>query len=119
LLVGAVVSAVALVISGCSTPDAQENDEIAGELTFGNWQWLEEGRGDRMWEAVTSFEDEYPDVELAKAETPFAQYADKLNTELGAGAGPDVFIVLDRQYASLAEAGVLEPLDDVIDDSHL
>lgn len=103
------------VLSACastSNPSA-DGQSTVGSLTFGNWQWLEEGRGDRMWAAVKSFENSHSGITLEKAETPFAQYADKLNTELGAGSGPDVFIVLDRQYASLAEAGVLEPLDEI------
>lgn len=119
----ATAAVVALGVSACASdsgaddPDAtspETVESISGEVSFGNWQWLEEGRGDRMWEAVSQFADEHSDVTLVKSETPFAQYADKLNTELGAGAGPDVFIVLDRQYATLAEAGVLEPLDGVV-----
>lgn len=119
LVAVAAAGAIALTASGCGGGGSDTNDSadgpIAGELSFGNWQWLEEGRGDRMWEAVSEFAAANPDVTMSKSETPFAQYADKLNTELGAGAGPDVFVVLDRQYWSLAEAGVLEPLDDVID----
>lgn len=115
----AAAAVVALLASGCSggsDSDSAASDDgpASGELTFGNWQWLEAGRGDRMWEAVSEFAAANPEVTLTKSETPFAQYADKLNTELGAGAGPDVFVVLDRQYWSLAEAGVLEPLNDVI-----
>ena len=33
---------------------------------------------------------------------------------MGAGEGPDVFVVLDGQFEIFADAGLLEPLDDVL-----
>ncbi|WP_157930469.1 ABC transporter substrate-binding protein [Glycomyces xiaoerkulensis] len=113
----AVITTGALVLTACS--GGGDGEAGSGAITFGNWQWLETGRGDAMWEAVTEFEDSEPEIQLEKSETPFAQYADKLNTEIGAGAGPDVFVVLDRQFATLAEAGLLEPLDDAVADADL
>ncbi|SDD38226.1 ABC transporter substrate-binding protein [Glycomyces harbinensis] len=113
----AVMAAGALALTACS--GGGDDGDGTGSITFGNWQWLETGRGEAMWDAATAFEDAEPDIRLEKSETPFAQYADKLNTELGAGAGPDVFVVLDRQFATLAEAGLLEPLDDAVADADL
>ncbi|MBQ3359657.1 MAG: extracellular solute-binding protein, partial [Microbacterium sp.] len=87
-----------------------------GELTFSNWQFLEDGKGPIIWDAVKGYTGPNDDIELTKVEIPFANYADKLSTELGAGGGPDVMVLQDSQFASLVDAGVLEPLDDIADE---
>ncbi|GAB2823065.1 sugar ABC transporter substrate-binding protein [Alpinimonas psychrophila] len=112
----AVAAAFAITTAGlsaCSTSadaDAKSATE-GGTLVFSNWQWLEPGRGEVMWEAVNGYVTDNPKAELVKSETAFAQYADKLNTQLGAGSGPDVFVIGDSQFVTLAEAGLLEPLN--------
>lgn len=117
----AFVGAAALALTGCSAAGGDEAPPVAdgGTLVFSNWQWLEPGRGDTLWDAVSGYTEANPKVELNRSETAYGQYADKLNTELGAGGGPDVFVILDSQFATLSEAGLLEPLDDVLGDANL
>jgi len=127
-MVTAVLAATALLVAACAeeappvadpveeAPEVEPDpDELpSGSITFGNWQWLEEGRGDALWAAVSAYEDHNPDATLEQDATPFGDYADTLYTEMGAGLGPDVFISLDNQWVVLHDAGLLEPLDDVI-----
>lgn len=119
----AAMGTTAMMLVGCSSPAEESNDDPAtsasGSITFSNWQWLEPGRGETLWGAVSGYTTANPDAELEKSETAFAQYADKLNTELGAGGGPDVFVVLDSQFVTLVDAGILEPLNDVLEDADL
>ncbi len=97
------------------TDDADAEASLPeGTLRIGNWQWLEEGRGDDLWEAVSGYEEENPNATLEQEATPFGDYADTLNTQMGSGLGPDVFVVLDNQFVVLQDAGLLEPLDDVV-----
>ncbi|WP_293782446.1 ABC transporter substrate-binding protein [uncultured Aeromicrobium sp.] len=112
----------ALLLSACSSGDSDDagpDVDEGGTLTIANYQFLEPGRGDALWEALSGYATENDAVTLERSETPFAQYADKLNTELGSGGGPDVFVIQDAQFATLAEAGLLEPLDDVLEDADL
>lgn len=104
------------VLTACSSnADTDSTPASAGgTLVFSSWQWLEPGRGDMLWEAVNGYVAENPEAKLKKSETAFGQYADKLNTQLGAGAGPDVFIIGDSQFVTLAAAGLLEPLDSAV-----
>jgi multiple sugar transport system substrate-binding protein len=118
----AIGSAAALVVTACSSNPTTEPDEdqpLSGSIAFSNWQWLAPGSGDALWDAVSSAYEDQGEVVLERSETPFAQYANKLNTELGAGGGPDVFVVGDVQFTTLAEAGLLEPLGDVVGDVSL
>jgi multiple sugar transport system substrate-binding protein len=117
----ATAAVLALALTGCG---AAEGDAPAGsaggggpvELSFSNWQFLEEGKGEPLWDAVKDYSGTDGNVSLAKVEIPFANYADKLSTELGAGGGPDVMVLQDSQFFALAEAGVLEPLDDIAEE---
>jgi multiple sugar transport system substrate-binding protein len=141
----AAIAAMALVLTACGgdtddtdvgapdepgtdTEETEDPDEAGvddegaqpeGTLRFANWQWLEEGRGDDLWAAVTAYEDDNPNATLEQEATPFGDYADTLNTQMGGGVGPDIFIVLDNQWVVLEDAGLLEPLDDVVGDADL
>ncbi|MEZ3160801.1 extracellular solute-binding protein [Microbacterium sp. BWT-B31] len=113
-----VTAVAALALTACANgTEAGETQEAAGaELTFSNWQFLEDGKGPILWDAVKDYTGPNGDVSLTKVEIPFANYADKLSTELGAGGGPDVMVLQDSQFVALADAGVLEPLDDIAEE---
>ena len=117
LAIAAAVLAVAACGGGSSAGTSNDQGAVAakgGQLVFGNWQWLEPGRGDVLWNGVGKYSETNPKAKLVKESTPFSSYADKLNTELGAGGGPDLIVMMDSQFATLSKAGLLEPLDDVL-----
>ena len=110
-----VVGAIAL--AGCSGSSQPANGDGSGskggELSFSNWQFLETGKGPILWDAVKGYNGPQGNVTLNKIEIPFANYSDKLSTEIGAGGGPDVMVLQDSQFVALVDAGALEPLDDI------
>jgi multiple sugar transport system substrate-binding protein len=117
LRITGIAAVAAIALAGCSASgDAGDGGDAGGELTFSNWQFLEDGKGPIIWDAVKDYTGPNDNIELTKVEIPFANYADKLSTELGAGGGPDVMVLQDSQFASLVDAGVLEPLDDIADE---
>jgi multiple sugar transport system substrate-binding protein len=122
-----IIGASALVLAGCAsaeeTPVASTEtedtaaEEVAlpeGTLTFANWQWLETGRGETLWEAIETYSEANPGASFVQEATPFGDYATTLSTAMGGGQGPDVFVVLDGQFEIFADAGLLEPLGDVL-----
>lgn len=114
-----VTAIAALALAGCAGGSGSGSEGGADadvELSFSNWQFLEDGKGPILWDAVKDYTGPDGNVTLAKIEIPFANYADKISTELGAGGGPDVMVLQDSQFVALAEAGVLEPLDDIADE---
>ncbi|WP_136042394.1 MULTISPECIES: ABC transporter substrate-binding protein [unclassified Microbacterium] len=117
LRITGLVAVATIALAGCAAgDDSSDAGSAGGELTFSNWQFLEDGKGPIIWDAVKGYTGPDDNVELTKVEIPFANYADKLSTELGAGGGPDVMVLQDSQFASLVDAGVLEPLDDIADE---
>ncbi|MGN7966308.1 ABC transporter substrate-binding protein [Microbacterium sp. 22179] len=116
LRITGLAAVAAIALAGCASGGESDAGSAGGELTFSNWQFLEDGKGPIIWDAVKGYTGPNDDIELTKVEIPFANYADKLSTELGAGGGPDVMVLQDSQFASLVDAGVLEPLDDIADE---
>jgi multiple sugar transport system substrate-binding protein len=116
LRITGLAAVAAIALAGCASGGESDAGSAGGELTFSNWQFLEDVKGPIIWDAVKGYTGPNDDIELTKVEIPFANYADKLSTELGAGGGPDVMVLQDSQFASLVDAGVLEPLDDIADE---
>ncbi|WP_417262875.1 ABC transporter substrate-binding protein [Celeribacter sp.] len=82
-------------------------------LVIANSQWLDALRGQNLWAAIKKFEETHPDVTLEQEAIPSKDYADRLMTEMGAGQGPDIMIVQEGLFYTLAGAEFLVPLDDV------
>lgn len=83
-------------------------------LTFANWQWLEPGRGEAMWEAMKTFEQSHEGIALEQQAIPRADYESTMQTQIGSGGGPDLLIIPPAFMFQAGSAGALAPLDDAI-----
>ena len=99
--------------AGCGGDDAADGGH--GELVFANWQWLEPNRGDQLWTTVTGFEQAKPGTTMKQQAVARKDYESTLKTQIGGRGGPDILIIPDTFLPELADAGALEPLDDVLD----
>jgi len=114
------VAGAALVLAACSgggggsAGDEGPSVEEGGTLTFANWQWLEPGRAETIFDAVDDYTEENPKVKIKKQSIVRADYEKTISTQIGSGGGPDIFIVPDTYFPELAESGALEPLDGVL-----
>ena len=98
--------------STTETPDPGDTMP-GGTLRFANWQWLEEGRGVNIWDAVAAYEQVNPNVTLEQQAIVRDDFESTLQTEFGAGGGPDLFVIPDTFFAELVNAGLLASLDEV------
>ncbi|WP_166792324.1 sugar ABC transporter substrate-binding protein [Cryobacterium sp. TMT1-66-1] len=116
----AVIAVAALALSGCAGggDEAADTAAAAGTLSVATWQFLEPTRGDALFDTINGYTAENPDVTLEKVEIARADYEKTLSTQFGAGAGPDVFVIPDAYFPQLADAGLLEPLDDVVSEAN-
>ena len=113
----AVIAALALAACGGGGGGGEGAPaEDGGTLTFANWQWLEPNRGDKIWDAVTGYEDVNTKATLEKQEIARKDFESTMKTQMGAGDGPDILVIPDSFFPELAEAGLLEPLDGVLED---
>ncbi|MBN9364817.1 MULTISPECIES: sugar ABC transporter substrate-binding protein [unclassified Devosia] len=79
-------------------------------ITFGYW-------GDPpelppFEEIVSKYQAAHPDVKIEIQHAPWSGYFTRLDAQLAAGAGPDVFFITN--VPSYASRGALAPLDDLI-----
>ncbi len=107
--------AATLCLSACGGDDGPPAEE-GGTLTIANWQWLEPTRGEAIWAAVKGYEEQNSNATLDKQEITRADYENTLQTQIGAGDGPDLLVIPATFFPMLAEAGALEPVGDVLDD---
>lgn len=115
--VAAVVGVAALLVAACggtSSNTAPQPASAGGELTFANWQWLEAGRGDAIWKAVSGYEQVNSKAKLKQQAVPYKDFPATMKAQMGARGGPDLLVVTDTNYPELVNAGVLEPLDGVL-----
>ncbi len=80
-------------------------------ITFGYW-------GDPAELApfetvIAAYQEANPDVRIEVQHAPWSGYFTRLDAQLAAGAGPDVFFITN--VPSYASRGALEPLDDYIE----
>jgi raffinose/stachyose/melibiose transport system substrate-binding protein len=106
-----------LVLSGCSSDssgDASGDSEASEDsvtLKIGSWRTEDKASYQKV---IDKFQEENPDIKVEFAPSKNTEYNTILNTALKSGEGPDIIHL--RPYApgiELADAGYLEPLDDL------
>ncbi|ARI77716.1 ABC transporter substrate-binding protein [Halobacillus mangrovi] len=106
-----------LILSGCSSESGGDasGDSDSGEdsvtLTIGSWRTEDKAS---YQEVIDKFQEENPDINVEFEPSKNTEYNTILNTALKSGEGPDIIHL--RPYApgiELADAGYLEPLDDL------
>jgi raffinose/stachyose/melibiose transport system substrate-binding protein len=96
----AVVMASAL--AGCATDASSGKSEI----TFLSWD-----NAEIMEPIIAAFEEENPDYTVtAQYAPPVAQYVQKLQTQLGSGTAPDVFIITAENKKQLIDSELVQDL---------
>lgn len=112
----AAVAGLALTACSGGTGDTDSDSDEPITLTFASWQWLEPGRGEALWEAMTAYSDSHPNVTLEQQAVPRADYESTMSTQIGAGGGPDLMIVPPAFLFQAGDAGILAPLDGILSD---
>lgn len=94
--------------------DAGPAPSAGGELTMSNWQWLEPNRGDQLWSVVDGYSKVNPKARMTKESVARADYEKTISTQLGAHSGPDLIVIPDTYFATVAKSGLLEPIDNAV-----
>jgi len=81
-------------------------------LDFPTWQAEEPGVSTWWKELIAAYEKKYPDVKVNMQQVPFAQFVKQMTVRFAASTPPDIVHLPSRDFASFADQGWLEPLDD-------
>ncbi|MDE0652743.1 MAG: extracellular solute-binding protein [bacterium] len=92
---------------------AQEAAAAAGPITLEFWSWNNEGAYPVVHEqAEERFEEAFPNVDVVRTYTPFADYMTNLRAAIAAGEPPDVAQVpWTGEYTDLVSGGALASLE--------
>ena len=115
----AAFGAMLLTATACSGGSGAGGDSgpapsAGGELTVSNWQWLEPNRGDKLWSVVDGYSKVNPKATMKKESIARADYEKTISTQLGAKGGPDLIVIPDTYFATVAKSGLLEPIDNAV-----
>lgn len=81
-------------------------------LDFPTWQAEEPGVSTWWKDLIAAYEKKYPDVKVNIVQVPFAQFVKQMTVRFAAGTPPDIVHLPSRDFASFADQGWLEPLDE-------
>jgi multiple sugar transport system substrate-binding protein len=108
LILGAGISAAALVLAGCSSTGNDQSGPV--ELTF--WHGYTEADGDVLDQIVADFNDSQDDITITTEINPWAVIDDTLLPALSAGNGPDIVAMPAERLPVYADKGAFVSLDD-------
>lgn len=97
-----------------SAPNSGERP--SGTLQIAHWDFLAPGYGEKMQSIIKAYETVNTNATIETVGIVRADYETKLKIQLSAGGGPDIFTVADTFLPEVAQAGKLEPLDNVFSD---
>jgi multiple sugar transport system substrate-binding protein len=81
-------------------------------LDFPTWQAEEPGVSSWWKNLIAAYEKQYPDVKVNMQQVAFAQFVKQMTVRFAAGNPPDIVHLPSRDFASFADQGWLEPLDE-------
>lgn len=95
-------------------------DDSGGKttITFANWAYAEDATQAGIKQLVEKFEEQNPDIKVKMEAISFTDIAHKVLLEARSGNAPDVTQIAGNDTFSLAEANLLEPLDEHMSDDY-
>jgi multiple sugar transport system substrate-binding protein len=118
----AIAGVIGMGLAGCSSGDSSGSGTAAASgkiptITFAASTFGETGRGPLLEAWLDTFNKSQNEVRVVPATVPFPTFAQTIATQMGAGAGPDVIRFNAQDFYQAVDAGMLEPLDKVVDSS--
>lgn len=110
LLTGALATAAAASLVGCSNSGETDQSASGGPQTIRFSIWFGEGDIDVWKEVIAGFQKVNPDITVKFEPLEYGSFWTKLNTQLAGGSAPDV-IGMQFQSSVLGPSGQLEALD--------
>ncbi len=115
---GLIALCALLLLAGCGgdSGDGGSGGSLSGDVEFMVFGDPEEIQAYRQ--VIAAYENEQPDVNVKLIEASDRDdLIARLSTSFTAGAPPDLFLLNYRFYAQFASRGVLDPIEERVDDS--
>jgi multiple sugar transport system substrate-binding protein len=112
-----VIGVAALLLTGCSGGDDGESEGGVKNLTFAASTFGDPGRGPLLTQWLDSFNASQSEVKITSAAVPYPTFGQTVLTQMGSGQGPDLVRFDMPEFESASDAGLIAPLDDLVDAS--
>ncbi|MBB5791094.1 ABC transporter substrate-binding protein [Jiangella mangrovi] len=114
-----VVGLVAVVSAGCGSDDSGSGSASDGggvtTLTFAASTFGDPGRGPQLEEWLEQFNASQDEIRVEAASVPYPTFGQTVLTQMGGGEGPDLVRFDMPEFEAASDAGLIAPLDDLID----
>lgn len=105
----------AVMLTGCAGGDGGQTEGGVTTITFAASTFGDPGRGPLLLEYLDEFNTSQDEVRVSAAAVPYPTFGQTILTQMGSGLGPDLIRFDMPEFESASEAGLIAPLDDLID----
>jgi multiple sugar transport system substrate-binding protein len=109
-----IIGIAALLLAGCSGGD-DESEGGVKNLTFAASTFGDPGRGPLLTQWLDAFNSSQSEVKVTSAAVPYPTFGQTVLTQMGSGQGPDLIRFDMPEFESASDAGLIAPLDDLVD----
>ncbi|SIM60199.1 carbohydrate ABC transporter substrate-binding protein, CUT1 family [Micromonospora cremea] len=103
----------AALLTGCGSGD--DSGDGVTELTFAASTFGDPGRGPLLTKWLDEFNQGQDEVRVSAAAVPYPTFGQTVLTQMGSGKGPDLVRFDMPEFEAAADAGLIAPLDKMID----
>lgn len=113
------VGVAALMLTACGA-ESEPGGENGGDgevttLSFAASTFGDPGRGPHLEEWLEEFNASQESIRVEAAAIPYPTFGQTVLTQMGAGEGPDLIRFDMPEFESASDAGLIAPLDDLLD----
>lgn len=122
----AVVAALGLVLTGCSSSTGGGDDNNSGMnpdgatvISFAASMLGETQRGPLLTAMIDDFNASQDEVVVTPVTVPFSSFGSTMFTQVGGGEGPDIIAWDEADYFQAMDQGLTLPIDEIVDEDAL
>ncbi|WP_158602911.1 ABC transporter substrate-binding protein [Jiangella rhizosphaerae] len=110
-----VVGLATAVSAGCGSDSDASSEGGVTTLTFAASTFGDPGRGPQLQEWIDEFNASQDEIRVEAASVPYPTFGQTVLTQMGGGEGPDLVRFDMPEFEAASDAGLIAPLDDLID----
>jgi multiple sugar transport system substrate-binding protein len=113
----AAISAIGLVaalLAGCGS-DGESGGGGVTKLTFAASTFGDPGRGPQLTKWIQEFNKSQNKIQISPAAVPYPTFGQTVLTQMGSGKGPDLVRFDMPEFESASDAGLIAPLDKLVE----
>ncbi|MFC6023395.1 ABC transporter substrate-binding protein [Plantactinospora solaniradicis] len=108
-----IIGVAAILLGGC-TSDSGSDGGVA-KITFAASTFGDPGRGPLLTQWLEEFNKSQTEVQVSAAAVPYPTFGQTVLTQMGSGQGPDLIRFDMPEFEAASDAGLIAPLDDLVD----